>query len=67
MKEKEGFTLKRVISAMLVGALLGFMLYETGIVDKTVNAIEQRQAEVCGEDMRNCPTSEPNYLPPKMW
>lgn len=60
MKEKEGFTFKRVMNAVMAGALVGLILFESGVVDKVRDAYIRQQIELCGPKMDHCPTPDPN-------
>lgn len=62
-KEKEGFTLKKVITAVLAGALVGYMLYESGVVDKVVELDREQRIELCGPKLDHCPKSDTIIMP----
>lgn len=58
-KEQEGFNLRGVITAVMAGALVGYMLYESGAVEKVVENERQHQIEMCGPKLDHCPTPYP--------
>ncbi len=61
--EKEGFTLKRVITAVMAGALVGYMIYEAGIVDKVIETDRKQRIELCGPKLDHCPTPDTIIMP----
>jgi len=63
MNEKEGFTLRKVITAVMAGALVGYMLYESGVVDKVIEAERQQRIELCGPKLDQCPTPDTIIMP----
>lgn len=67
MKEKEGFTLKKVITAVMAGAIVGYMLYEADVVDKVIEINQEQRIELCGPKLDHCPTVEPDISPYIHW
>ena len=61
--EQEGHTFKRVISAVLAGALVGYMLFESEIVDLVKDDYYQQRVEMCGPKLDHCPTPETIIVP----
>lgn len=55
-KEQGGFNFKGVITAVMAGALVGYMLYESGVVDKVIETERQQRIELCGPKLDHCPT-----------
>lgn len=66
-KEQEGVTLRGVISAVMAGALIGYMLYESGVVDKVKEIDRQQRIEQCGPKLDHCPPPELDYYPAIRW
>lgn len=61
MKEKEGFTLKKVITAVMAGAIVGYMLYEADVVDKVIEINQEQRIELCGPNITAVHGNE--YIP----
>lgn len=62
-KEKEGFNLRGVIPAVMAGALIGYLLYASGVVEKVIEIDRQQRVEMCGPKLDHCPTPDTIIMP----
>lgn len=62
-KEKEEFNLRGVIPAVMAGALIGYLLYASGVVEKVIEIDRQQRIEMCGPKLDHCPTPDTIIMP----
>lgn len=62
-KEKEGFNPRGVIPAVMAGALIGYLLYASGVVEKVIEIDRQQRVEMCGPKLDHCPTPDTIIMP----
>ena len=63
-------TFKRVIGALLAVALIGYALYESGMVDGVAKSHKEQRIELCGPKLDDCPSPIPGDFqsyPPRLW